>query len=82
MRTLLVSVLLIVLTGCANTSSVRIIEYGGGGAFGLLAGGIGGCSTLQSKGSDVFAEVSVSYIGDKCSVEVRIGVEDGKRIRH
>ena len=68
MKTVLV--LLLLLGGCAPTSMVRVVEYGGGGAAGLFTGGVGGCSVYQSKDSKLVAPFRIVYKGDKCVVDV------------
>jgi len=47
-----------------------VIEYGGGGAAGMFTGAVGGCTVNQQKGSKVFADVTMTYVGKSCSVVV------------
>ena len=63
---------LIVLSGCTTAASVRVIEYGGGGAAGMFTGAVGGCTVNQQKGSKVFADVAMTYVGKNCSVVVEV----------
>jgi hypothetical protein len=60
----------LIISGCAGTSVIRVVEYGAGGAAGLITGGAGGCAVHQQKGDGIFAEVKMTYVGEKCVVEV------------
>lgn len=70
MKTVLVILLAFLMVGCANTTVIRVVEYGAGGASGLLTGGAGGCAVHQQKESKPFAEVTIHYKGEKCEVMV------------
>jgi hypothetical protein len=61
---------MLLIPGCADIAVIRVVEYGAGGAAGLITGGAGGCAVHQQKGVGIFAEVKMTYIGEKCTVEV------------
>jgi len=69
-KTVLVLLSLFLLVGCANPSVIRVVEYGGGGAVGLVTGNLGGCAVHQVRGSKPFAKVSLYYKGRQCEVAV------------
>jgi hypothetical protein len=60
----------LLISGCADTAIIRVVEYGAGGAAGLVTGGAGGCAVHQQKGAGAFAEVKMTYAGEKCTVEI------------
>ncbi len=72
MKTVLVLILL-ALAGCAAPPTmVRIVEYGSNGAAGAISGDIGGCSAYQHAEGKVFADITIHYAGERCTVDVRV----------
>lgn len=66
---------ILALNGCSTAASVRVIEYGGGGAAGMFTGAVGGCTVNQQKGSTVFSDVTMTYVGKSCNVVVEVKPE-------
>lgn len=72
MKTVLVLLVAFALSGCSNTSIVRVVELGGGGAVGALTGAVGDCAVHQKKDGEIYADVKILYRGIKCTAIVDV----------
>lgn len=63
-------IVLLAMSGCTGTQVFRVIEYGGGGAAGLVTGEVAGCAVHQTAPLPDRVKFDMMYAGEKCVVRV------------